>query len=111
MLGDDVVDECRIVQNDAKDQASHVLVGTTSDRNDIWLHREFVACDARMLTSFIEPHFFAGFSGGGKAVMPGLALLETVIRHHSSEHLDHPKTRWGLLEANRLWEISMTRPQ
>jgi len=109
MLGDGVVDRYRILQNDADDRASHVLVGTTGrgpgpGGNDIWLHRAFVACDVKILTGFIEPHFFAGFSGGGKAVMPGLALLETVMRNHSAQHLDHPRTRWGIREGNPLWE-------
>jgi nickel-dependent lactate racemase len=104
MLGDEIVDRYRIVQNDADDQASHVLVGRTSGGNDVWLHRAFVACDVRILTGFIEPHFFAGFSGGGKAVMPGLALLETVMHNHSAKHLDHPETRWGIREGNPLWD-------
>jgi nickel-dependent lactate racemase len=104
MLGDHIVDRYRIVQNDANDRASHVLVGTTSGGNDVWLHRAFVACEARILTGFIEPHFFAGFSGGGKAVMPGLALLETVMRNHSARHLDEPSVRWGIREGNPLWE-------
>jgi nickel-dependent lactate racemase len=109
MLGDAIVDHYRIVQNDADERASHILVGTTGQigdqsANDIWLHRAFVACDAKILTGFIEPHFFAGFSGGGKAVMPGLALLETVMRNHSPEHLDSPRARWGIREGNPLWE-------
>ncbi len=104
MLGDAIVDQYRIVQNDADDRPSHVLVGTSSGGNDNWLHRGFVACDAKILTGFIEPHFFAGFSGGGKAVMPGLALLETVTRNHSAQHLDSPRARWGIREGNPLWE-------
>jgi nickel-dependent lactate racemase len=109
MLGGDIVDRYLIVQNDALDRASHVLVGTTGQAggegsNDIWLHRAFAACDAKILTGFIEPHFFAGFSGGGKAVMPGLALLETVMRNHGAEHLDSPYARWGIREGNPLWE-------
>lgn len=108
MLGDPIVDRYRIIQNEADERASHVLVGTTrgSGRagNDIWLHGAFVACDVKILTGFIEPHFFAGFSGGGKAVMPGLALLETVMRNHSADHLDAPRTRWGIRKGNPLWE-------
>jgi nickel-dependent lactate racemase len=104
MLSADIVNRYRIVQNDANDRRAHVLVGTTSTGNDVWLEREFVACDARILTGFIEPHFFAGFSGGGKAVMPGLALLETIVRNHSAEHMDSPRARWGIREGNPLWE-------
>ena len=104
MLGDAIVDRYRIVQNDAHDRGSHVLVGRTTSGNDVWIHREFVGCDVRILTGFIEPHFFAGFSGGGKAIMPGLALLETVMRNHSARNLDSPLARWGITHGNPLWE-------
>ncbi|PIE34680.1 hypothetical protein CSA56_07060 [candidate division KSB3 bacterium] len=104
MLGDEVVDTCRIVQNDANDKDSHVLVGTTSSGNDIWIHKEFVEADVRILTGFIEPHFFAGFSGGGKAVMPGMALLETVMRNHNARNIDDSNATWGITHGNPVWE-------
>jgi nickel-dependent lactate racemase len=104
MLGDQIVDRFRIVQNDALDHSTHARVGTTRSGNEIWLHKEYVECDVRILTGFIEPHFFAGFSGGGKACMPGLALLETVLRNHSVAHLDDPRASWGITYGNPLWE-------
>ena len=104
MLGDEIVDRYRIAQNDANDRESHVLVGRTSRGNDIWLHGEYVNCDMRILTGFIEPHFFAGFSGGGKACMPGLALLETICRNHSAENLDSSMACWGITYGNPVWE-------
>lgn len=103
-LGSEVFDAYRIVQNDADDKDSHVLVGTTSTGNDVWIHKEFVECDVRILTGFIEPHFFAGFSGGGKAIMPGLALLETVMCNHGAKNIDHPNSTWGITHGNPLWE-------
>jgi len=104
MLGDRIVERYRIIQNDARDRDAHRLVGMTSSGNEIWLHEAFVDCDVRILTGFIEPHFFAGFSGGGKAVMPGLARLDTVLRNHSAAHMDSPLARWGIREGNPLWE-------
>jgi len=104
MLGDEVLERYRIVQNDACDRSSHALVGTTAGGNDIWLHKEYLGCDVRILTGFIEPHFFAGFSGGGKAVMPGLALLDTVLRNHGAGNIDHPKATWGVTYGNPIWE-------
>jgi nickel-dependent lactate racemase len=104
MLGDQIVDRFRIVQNDALDRSTHVRVGTTRAGNEVWLHKEYVECDVRILTGFIEPHFFAGFSGGGKACMPGLALLETVLRNHNVTHIDDPKATWGVTYGNPLWE-------
>ena len=104
MLGEDVLNRYRIIQNDAGDRHSHKLVGTTKGGNDIWLHKAYLDCDIRILTGFIEPHFFAGFSGGGKAVMPGLALLETILRNHAVNNIDHPKATLGVTYGNPIWE-------
>ncbi len=115
MLGSEIVRKYRIIQNNCHDRDSHMLVGTTKDANDIWIHKDYVKCDVRILTGFIEPHFFAGFSGGGKAVMPGLALLETVLRNHSAKNVDNPMARWGVTDGNPVAEeirqaASMTHP-
>lgn len=104
MLGDDIIGRFRIVQNDANDRDSHVLAGTTGSGNAVWLHREPLNCDLRVLTGFIELHFFAGFSGGGKACMPGMALLETVLRNHRPANIDHPRAMWGVMQGNPIWE-------
>ncbi len=104
MLGDEVLKRYRIIQNDALGRPSHKLVGTTSSGNEIWLHKEYLDCDTRILTGFIEPHIFAGFSGGGKAAMPGLALLETVLRNHSVSNIDNPKATWGVTSGNPVYE-------
>lgn len=103
MLGEDIVKRYRIIQNDALDKSSHKPVGTTKAGNEIWLHKEYVDCYIKILTGFIEPHIFAGFSGGGKAAMPGLALLETVLRNHSVGNVDHPKATWGVTSGNPIY--------
>jgi nickel-dependent lactate racemase len=66
-----------------------------------------LACDLRILTGFIEPHFFAGFSGGGKALMPGMAHVDTIRHNHAIRMLDHPQARWGYTDGNPLWEDVM----
>ena len=104
ILGPGIVGNYRIVQNDCEDDASHRRVGTTRGGNEIYLLSEFLDCDVRILTGFIEPHFFAGFSGGGKAVMPGLAALRTVQHNHRAAHMDHKEAIWGITEGNPLWE-------
>jgi lactate racemase len=80
------------------------LAGTTRSGNAVWIHQDLLKCDLRVLTGFIEPHFFAGFSGGGKAVMPGMALLETVLRNHCPANIDHPKATWGVTHGNPIWQ-------
>ncbi len=104
MLGEQTVKRFRIVQNDARDCDAHALVGTTAGGNEIWLHKEYLRCDVRILTGFIEPHFFAGFSGGGKACMPGMARLETIMRNHDARNIDDPRAEWGVTRGNPVWE-------
>lgn len=104
MLGTEILARYQIIQNDAADGNSHTLVGTTTCGNDVWMHGQYVNCDVRILTGFIEPHFFAGFSGGGKACMPGLALLNTVLKNHSPQNIDNPMATWGVTRGNPVWE-------
>ncbi|MCU0914816.1 MAG: nickel-dependent lactate racemase [Planctomycetes bacterium] len=104
MLGDEIVRRFRIVQNDAYDQDAHAHVGTTASGNAVWVHRQYLRCDVRVLTGFIEPHFFVGFSGGGKACMPGLAAFETIQRNHCARNMDHPQAAWAVTRGNPIWE-------
>jgi nickel-dependent lactate racemase len=104
MLGGAVVDSYRILQNDAFDRSTQVHLGVTSRGHEIWVNRELTECDLKVLTGFIEPHFFAGFSGGGKAVMPGLAGLRTVLGNHDADMIGHPKAAWGITWGNPIWE-------
>ncbi len=67
----------------------------TSRGHEIWLNREIAACDVKILTGFIEPHFFAGFSGGGKALMPGMAGQRTVLGNHDAGMIAAPERHLG----------------
>ncbi len=104
MLGDALVDDYRIVQNNSFDASTQVHLGVTSRSHDIWLNRELVECDVKILTGFIEPHLFAGFSGGGKAVMPGMAGQRTVLGNHDAGMVGHPQATWGVTWGNPIWE-------
>jgi nickel-dependent lactate racemase len=104
MLGMETAQRYRIVQNDAWAADRHIRLGRTPGGNEVWILREFMDCDLKILTGFIEPHFMAGFSGGGKAVMPGLARLDTVMHNHGARNIDDPRSTWGLTEGNLLWE-------
>ena len=65
-----------------------------------YLNREWLDADVRITTGFVEPHFFAGFSGGPKMVAPGLAGLETVLVLHDARRIGHPNATWGITEGN-----------
>jgi nickel-dependent lactate racemase len=104
MLGDEIFDRRRIVQNNTFEPATQVRVGVTSKGHEIWINAELMRCDLKVLTGFIEPHLFAGFSGGGKAIMPGMAGQRTVLGNHDARMVGHPKAIWGVTHGNPIWE-------
>jgi lactate racemase len=102
MLGDDVVDRVRVVNHDARDEGSLAWMGMLGVAGDVpvWLNRDWAGADLRITTGFVEPHLFAGFSGGPKMVAPGLAGLATTLTLHDARRIGHPNARWGVLEGN-----------
>ena len=104
MVGDAIFERRRIVQNDTFDPATQILAGVTSKGHETWLNAGLMACDLKILTGFIEPHLFAGFSGGGKAIMPGMAGQRTVLGNHDAGMVGHPKAIWGVTQGNPIWE-------
>jgi nickel-dependent lactate racemase len=100
MLGADVVRRFRVVNHDSRNSASLAYAGTTSTGVPVHLNRLWLEADIRITTGFVEPHFFAGFSGGPKMVAPGLAGLETVLVLHDAARIGHPNARWGVTEGN-----------
>src|SRR3954471_10472949 len=75
MLGDEVVDRVAVVNHDARDKDSLVFLGEHGHGVPVWINRLWVEADLRITTGFVEPHFFAGFSGGPKAGPPALRGL------------------------------------
>jgi nickel-dependent lactate racemase len=100
MLGRDIVSRYRVVNHDARDDRSLEFVGTTSSGVRVHLNREFLRADVRITTGFVEPHFFAGFSGGPKMVAPGLAGIGTVLTLHDARRIGHPCATWGITDGN-----------
>lgn len=101
MLGADVLAACEIIQHDADNVADHVSLGTVP-RSDVpaMVDRRFVEADVRVTLGFVEPHFFAGFSGGPKMVAPGLAAIDTIAELHSAARIGDPAAIWGVLDGN-----------
>ena len=100
MLGDEVYDSVRVVNHDARDNSTLTWMGEHGNGVPVWLNTEWVQADLRITTGFVEPHFFAGFSGGPKLVSPGLAGLETVLTLHDASRIGHPHAIWGIVEGN-----------
>ena len=80
LVGREIVDRYTIVDHDSEG-GDHIEVGRV-EGTPIRLQRDYVGADVRIITGFVEPHFFAGFSGGPKAVCPGIAATETILEAH-----------------------------
>jgi nickel-dependent lactate racemase len=104
MLGREVAEGYRIVQHNAFDDDGLVFLGETSFGHEMWVNRAFMAASVKMLTGFIEPHIFAGFSGGPKSVLPGLAGARTILGNHGPQMIENPQAIWGITQGNPIWE-------
>ena len=104
MLTPEVLANYRVLNHDCEKEADLVEVGALRDGQPALLNRHAVEADLRIVTGFIEPHFFAGFSGGPKGLMPGVAGLDTVMSNHGFANLSHPGATFGVTEGNPLWE-------
>jgi lactate racemase len=101
MVGPEVLQRCELVQHDAFDRQRHAQLGMVlGTSTPALVERAFLEQDVRITTGFIEPHFFAGFSGGPKMVAPGLAAIETVLDLHSAARVGHPQATWGITHGN-----------
>ena len=100
MLGEDIVANYRIVNHDAKDASQLRYLGETSSGGPVWVNRHYLDASVKILTGFIEPHFFAGFSGGAKLILPGIAGADSVMHNHNAAMIGHPGATWGHLMDN-----------
>ena len=100
MFGAETLARVTVRDHDAHDRASVVRVGMTAAGVPAYLSRAYVEADVRIVVGFIEPHFYAGYSGGAKGVMPGVAGIETVTRFHDARMIGDPNTTWLALEAS-----------
>jgi len=99
-FGPEIVEKERIVIHDCTEEAAMVTIGTLPSGGQLRINRLAVEADLLVSEGFIEPHFFAGFSGGRKSVLPGIASQETVRWNHNADFIASPYARTGILERN-----------
>ena len=100
MVGREVVGRYRIVNHSAFEPAGLREVGKRPSGKPLLFNKEYVEADRRIAVGFIEPHFMAGFSGGYKAVMPGIADIDTILEYHGARIVGDPRSNWGVIEGN-----------
>ncbi len=99
-FGTEIVERERIVIHDCDDDENMVSLGLLPSGGELILNKLALEADLLCAEGFIEPHFFAGFSGGRKSVLPGIASRKTVLANHCSAFIDDPHSRTGILEGN-----------
>ena len=104
MFGDAIVDHERIAVNDAFRPEDFVSMGQLPSGAGFLVNRLAVECDLLITEGFIEPHFFAGFSGGRKSILPGICGEKTVNENHSFRAISSPYAKTGVLEHNPIHE-------
>jgi len=106
MAGKEVVDNYRIINHDARDRESCDYIGKTGRGTPVILDRVYVESDFKILTGLIEPHFMAGFSGGRKAVCPGISYMDMFKHFHGPVILESPNATNAVLVGNPFHEES-----
>ncbi len=103
-LGQKIVDEETILVHDCDDQEQMTDLGLLPSGAHLVLNRKAVETDLLVAEGFIEPHFFAGFSGGRKSILPGICSRITVLGNHCAKFIDSPYARSGNLKNNPIHE-------
>ena len=104
MFGDAIVDNEKIVVNQAFVDEDFEKVCDLPSGAELWVNKVALHCDLLVTEGFIEPHFFAGFSGGRKSILPGICNAETVNENHSYKAISSPYSTTGVLEHNPIHE-------
>jgi nickel-dependent lactate racemase len=100
MVGRHVLDIYRVVNHNAHDPETMLPAGKSRDGETVYLNREYVEADRRIVLGFVEPHFMAGFSGGLKGIFPAVADIASIMRYHDAMTIGDPRSTWGLLDGN-----------
>jgi len=103
LLGGKVFEEAQIVNHDASKTDELTYLGETSWGTPLWVNSRLFEVDLRIGIGTVEPHFFAGYSGGGKIILPGVSGVETIYRNHSYAMINHPGSRLGVLDKNIIY--------
>ena len=101
-VGEKIANEEKFVCHDSRNAAANVEIGVLPSGAKLVIDKVAAETDLLVAEGFIEPHFFAGFSGGRKSVLPGVCDQVTVLGNHCSKFIDSPCARTGILEGNPL---------
>lgn len=99
-FGKDIVEKEKIINHISTDESSLVNVGVLPSGGQLLLNKLAIETELLIAEGFIEPHFFAGFSGGRKSILPGIASANTIMANHCSEFINNEHARTGIIDNN-----------
>lgn len=104
MFGEKIVNEEKIIVHNSEDSTSFENVGILPSGHNLCVNKLAIEAELLVCEGFIEPHFFAGFSGGRKSILPGICKRETINANHSAKAIAHPNAKTGVLDGNPIHE-------
>lgn len=107
LVGKEIANSYRIENHYSKRDEDMVYIGETSHKIPIYVNKYYYNADCKIMTGFIEPHLWAGYSGGRKGILPGITGLETMKYMHGYAMISQPGVRYGLLEGNPFHEAGL----
>ena len=99
-FGPEIMANEKIYVHDCDDESMLVNIGTLPSGGQLIINKLAIEADLLVSEGFIEPHFFAGYSGGRKSVLPGVASRKTVMFNHNAEFIDSDMSRTGIVDGN-----------
>lgn len=103
-FGEEIVNNEQIINHYSQNKEEQAFIGTLPSRGELWINKLAVETELLISEGFIEPHFFAGFSGGRKSILPGIAGANTIMWNHNSEFIGSSHARTGMLLKNPIHE-------
>ena len=107
LVGTEIAAQYRIVNHACKELDTHQYLGNSPNGVPIWLDKTYCQADLRLTVGLIEPHFMAGYSGGRKLVMPGVAAMETTQNWHCPRFFESPLATMGVVDGNPVHEEAL----
>ncbi|MFW9968831.1 MAG: nickel-dependent lactate racemase [Candidatus Odinarchaeota archaeon] len=102
IVGKNLKKRIRVINHQANDIDSLYHIGYLNNENSLLINKYYFTADLKILTGYVEPHFFFGFSGGRKSIVPGIAGAETIQINHCAKHINSPNARFGIYKENPL---------
>ena len=107
LVGENIANNYRVINHYSRKDEDMELVGYLDDAVPVYINKNYLKADLKILTGFIEPHLWAGYSGGRKSILPGISSVKTLEYMHSPEMVAHPKTTYGILDGNPFHEAGL----